>query len=338
VGCPLRRTPSAGHRGTVASPVTSLSSRWRELQSISRDASTVWVECSRPDLSLVFAVFVSTGSLRCVETPEPSSLALRLAFRVLLPSLAAVLAAARLLEPRRLQIVPVRCLHLRGEPCHQRSGLAEGRLGMAPFPVPGWPRGHPLCRRLPLGSHRHARFARQETLVRRRSAASPPPRSARKPDPARSWSRIDPCRSPRGAGTSPFPRRLQAPTRRPTPKRRAVHALTGSLPVHAGPCPATPSRRLRRTPCQTRRSSRSRDLALQLRRPRVVPDVSLMPTLTDPSSPWSNPATMRMAAVSHGVFDPSAHADSGSDSYRGCLPRLRSVLGFSPPLDALLRP
>jgi hypothetical protein len=50
------------------------------------------------------------------------------------------------------------------------------------------------------------------------------------------------------------------------------------------------------------------------------------------------PAWVRKATVSHGVSRPSAHAEAGSDLYRGYLPRLRGVLGLSRPLDALLRP
>jgi hypothetical protein len=41
---------------------------------------------------------------------------------------------------------------------------------------------------------------------------------------------------------------------------------------------------------------------------------------------------------SMGFVGPSTLAEAGSDSRRGCLPRLRGVLGFSQPLDALLRP
>jgi hypothetical protein len=52
----------------------------------------------------------------------------------------------------------------------------------------------------------------------------------------------------------------------------------------------------------------------------------------------SYPARIRKAAFFHGVCCPSAHAEAGSDLYRGCLPRLRGVLGLSRPLDALLHP
>jgi len=64
--------------------------------------------------------------------------------------------------------------------------------------------------------------------------------------------------------------------------------------------------------------------------------------LADPRAPRTTiarvtPVRVRKAAVFHGVSCPSTHADGGSDSCRGCLPRLRGVHGLPRPLDALLR-
>lgn len=48
--------------------------------------------------------------------------------------------------------------------------------------------------------------------------------------------------------------------------------------------------------------------------------------------------TSRMTTAFHGVWCPSTFAESVSDSYRGCLPRLCCASRFSQPLDALFRP
>lgn len=82
--------------------------------------------------------------------------------------------------------------------------------------------------------------------------------------------------------------------------------------------------RISEDPQVARESSRRRPLAVP-RAPRT--------TVTG-----SYPARVRKVAASHGVWCSSAHAEVGSDSYRGCLPRLRGVLGLPRPLDAFLRP
>jgi len=232
-------------------------------------------------------------------------------------------------------------------------------------------------------------------VARRSSAASPLPRLACKPDPARLRTRVDPCRSPRfenkslpqaatgahpslnaEASSRPRPHRLTSSPRRsvrlvsprrlwlgcrstlprpiaPTSDRSAAgqetrgathHALLAevttdalsSSPKLAAPLRVTTSGRRRRVAAHPPRlrwfptfpwlGRASRRMlrwsspsapegtgVTALSRPRVVPDVSLIRELTDPSSSWSCPATIRMAAVSHGVLDPSALAETGSD-------------------------
>jgi len=262
VGCPLRRTTSAGHRRTVANPETSLSSRWPGLQSL-LPANLAPYGLSAPALT-----FRRSSRSSC---PRARSDALKHQSHPLLPFASRSECSCRGLPP----YLPQRDCWNRDVPRSYPLGVStSGASHLTSDPDllrvdSGW-HGHPRpvglaairCFGISLAEAAVTpRFARQHTWARRFSAAFPLLRSARKPDPARAWSRIDPCRSPRGAGTSPSPGRLQAPIRRPTPKRRAVHALTGSLPVHAGPSLATPSRRSRRMPCQARRSSLRHDVS-----------------------------------------------------------------------------